>query len=87
MKNKERVHFKYSVSDAFKEKSNIEILSNTSAIVEGCRGVMEYSDKIIRVGLKDFSVVFLGRKLNLKYLSATSLVIEGFFTNIEFCVG
>jgi len=84
---KEKTPLRYSVRDAFKEKSNIEIISNTSAIIEGCHGVLEYSDKIIRIGFKDFSVAFLGRRLNLKYISSTSLVVEGFFTGIEFSMG
>lgn len=86
-KNKERIPVRYSVKDLFKEKSNIEIISNTTAVVEGSKGVMEYSDKIIRIGLDGFSVAFLGRKLNLKCISATSMVVEGFFTNIEFSAG
>lgn len=84
---KEKAPFRYSMKDAFKEKSNIEIISNTSAIVEGCCGVLEYSDKIIRVGFREFSVAFLGRRLKLKYISPTSLVVEGFFTGIEFSMG
>lgn len=83
---KEKVPFRYTVKDVFAEKSNIEIVSNTSAVVEGSQGVLEYSEKLIRIALKDFSVAFIGRKLNLKCISATSLVVEGFFTNIEFSV-
>ena len=85
--SKEKTSLRYSVKDAFKDKSNIEIIGNTSAIIEGCNGVLEYSDKIIRIGFKDFSVAFLGRRLNLKCISATSLVVEGFFTGIEFSMG
>ena len=83
---KEKIPFAYSVMEAFKEKSNIEITGNTSAYIEGSKGVVEYSDKIIRIKLNDFSVAFIGRKLNLKCISATSLQVEGIFTNIEFCM-
>ena len=81
---KEKVPFTYSFIDAFKTNSNIEIIDNTLAIVEGSKGVLEYSDKIIRIALNGFSVAFLGRRLNLKCISVTSLEVEGFFTNIEF---
>ena len=83
---KEKLSFRDSVKDVFFEKSNIEIVSNTSAVIEGSQGVLEYSEKLIRIALKDFSVAFIGRKLKLKCISATSLVVEGFFTNIEFSV-
>ena len=84
---KEKISFRHTVKDAFKEKSNIEITGNTSAVIEGSQGVLEYSDKLIRIGLSGFSVAFIGRKLNLKCISATSLVVDGFFTNIEFSAG
>lgn len=84
--SKEKNIFTKSFADIFTEKPNIEISSNTSAIIEGSRGVMEYSDKIIRINLGDFSVAFTGRKLSLKCISPTSMEIEGFFTNIEFSV-
>ena len=81
---KERMPFTYNLIDVFREKSNIEIVGNTYAVIEGSKGVLEYSDKIIRIALTGFSVAFLGRRLKLKCISATSLEIEGVFTNIEF---
>ena len=81
---KERNLFTRSFTDMFSENPNIEISSNTYAIIEGSRGVMEYSDKIIRINLGSFSVAFIGRGLSLKCISPTSLEIEGFFTDIEF---
>ena len=83
---KEKVIFTRNIADMFSVKPNIDITSNTSAIIEGSRGVMEYSDKLIRINLGDFSVAFLGRRLSLKCISPTSMEIEGFFTNIEFNV-
>lgn len=85
-KPKSRLPFKDSVQELFCEKSNIEICDNTRAIIEGCKGVVEYSDTVIRVNFGTYTVAFVGRGLNLKCLSPTSLIIEGFFLNVEFCV-
>lgn len=83
---KEKILFTRKFLSAFSENPNIEITSNRYAIIEGSRGVMEYSDRIIRINLGDFSVAFIGRGLGLKCISPTSMEIEGFFTNIEFSV-
>ncbi len=83
---KERLSFRDSMQELFCEKSNIEICDNTRAVIEGCRGVVEYSDTVIRISLGTYSVAFMGRGLNLKCLSSTSLIIEGFFLSVEFCV-
>lgn len=85
-KLRDRFSIKSSVQDFFCEKPNIEITDNTQAIVEGCRGVVEYSSSVIRVNLGDYTVAFVGRGMNLKCISPTSLVVEGFFLNIEFSV-
>ncbi len=85
-KLKERLSFKDSMQDLFCEKSNIEICDNTRAIIEGSKGVVEYSDTVIRISLGTYTVAFVGRGMNLKCLSPTSLIIEGFFLNVEFCV-
>ncbi len=86
IKLKDRMFVKDTVHDLFCEKSNIEICDNTKATIEGCKGVVEYSETVIRISLGTYTVAFVGRGLNLKCLSPTSLVIEGFFLNIEFCV-
>lgn len=85
-KLKGRFFSKDSMQDMFCEKSNIEICDNTKATIEGCKGVVEYSETVIRISLGTYTVAFVGRGLNLKCLSPTSLVIEGFFLNVEFCV-
>lgn len=77
---------RFSVRDIFRDRSHIEIDGNTSVSIEGSRGVLEYSDTVIRVNLGDTSVSFTGRGLNLKCISPTSLDIEGFIMGIEFSV-
>ena len=81
---KSRSSFCHNMMDIFSQKPNIEISSNTWAVIEGSKGVIEYSDKIIRINLGDFSVAFIGRGMGLKCISPTSLEVVGFFTNIEF---
>ncbi|MGN0452190.1 MAG: YabP/YqfC family sporulation protein [Ruminococcus sp.] len=81
-----KLSLSYSVRDAFRDKPHIEIVGNKTVSIEGSRGVIEYSESVIRVNLGEYSVAFSGRGMNLKYISPTSLAIEGFILNIEFAV-
>lgn len=85
-RHREKVSIRESVQELFCEKANIEICDNTKAIIEGSRGVVEYSDSVIRVSFGNYTVAFAGRGMTIKCLSSTSLIIEGFFLNVEFCM-
>lgn len=84
--NNRKQGFTYTLKDVFCEKPNIEIVDNTLATLEGSKGVLEYSETVIKINLGSFIVAFCGRNLNLKCISPSALVIEGFFQNIEFSV-
>lgn len=61
-----------------------ELHGNREVQIEGCKGVLEYDSCIIRINTGTMVVSFTGRNLNLKCLSPSSLIIDGFITNIEF---
>ena len=62
----------------------IELSGNREAVLEGSRGVLEYSGETIRVNTAGMMISFFGRDLDLKCISESALVIGGFFTRIEF---
>lgn len=64
----------------------IELSGNREAVLEGCRGVLEYSPEAIRVNTAGMIVSFLGRELDLRCISESALIIAGFITHIEFTV-
>lgn len=64
--------------------SHMEINGNREAIVEGCGGVLEYGDDVVRVKAGKQTVRFTGRGLVIKCLTADSLVVTGFIMGIEF---
>ncbi len=81
---KKGMGIKYSINDLLGDTPHIELDSNRKATVEGSRGVMLYSQDEIKISFGEYAVSFSGKKLDLRYISATSLIIEGFFKNIEF---
>ncbi len=64
--------------------THMEINGNSEAKVEGCRGVLEYDDDIVRIKTDKGVVRFSGRCLAIKCLTADSLVVAGSITCIEF---
>mgnify|MGYP005837179771 CR=1 len=64
--------------------SRMELNGNREVIVEGCGGVMEYSEETVRVKTGRLVAKFTGRNLKIKCLTGDSLVVEGFITKLEF---
>lgn len=61
-----------------------ELSGNRELLIEGSRGILEYSPEIIRVNTHDMIVSVSGRGLDLKCISDSALMIDGFITGLEF---
>ena len=64
----------------------IELSSNREAVLEGSKGVLEYSPETVRVNTAGMTVSFFGRGLDLRCISESALIIGGFITRVEFTV-
>ena len=64
----------------------LEFLGNREVVVEGAKGVLLYSEEAIRVNTSIGLLCFEGRGLNLKCISSSELIIDGFITKVEFVV-
>lgn len=64
----------------------IELAGNREAVVEGCQGVLEYDENVIKLAAGKMSIKFTGRGLQIKVLTHDSAVIEGFIASMEFIV-
>lgn len=87
-KEKQRVtskeSFRFSPMDFLGKKCHIELDSNSSATLEGSKGVLEYSTECIRISVENFIVSFKGNNLTLKCISPTALTIHGSILEINF---
>lgn len=63
---------------------HLELRGNREATVEGCCGVLEYDDDVVRVKTRRQVVRFTGRGLAIRSLTADALVVTGYITGIEF---
>lgn len=62
----------------------MELAGNREAIIDGCQGILEYDENVIRLAVGKMSVKFTGRGLQIKVLTHNSAVVEGYIANIEF---
>ncbi len=65
-------------------KGHMELNGNHEAVVEGCSGILEYGETVVRVCMPGHTVRFTGRGLNIQCLTADALVVTGYITGIEF---
>jgi sporulation protein YqfC len=63
---------------------HLELSGNREAVVDGCRGILEYDENIVRVRAGSLTLRFTGTALQLKNLRPDSVVIVGFLSGIEF---
>ena len=63
---------------------HMEISSNREVILEGNKGVLEYSENSIKLLAGKYVVAFYGRGLHIKCINETDVVIHGFITSIEY---
>ncbi len=64
----------------------IEFSGNREVVIEGSKGVLEYSTGCIRVNTAGMIVTLSGRGLNLRCISDSALIIDGFITDVAFTV-
>lgn len=65
-------------------RAHMELNGNREVVVEGCGGVLEYDDTVVRVRTLGHIVRFTGRGLAIRSLTAEALVVTGYITGIEF---
>ncbi len=90
---KERRSFRQKVSDSMDfpletlyNLSQIQLTGNREAIVEGCKGILEYDDCMIRLKTKSMQISFWGSGLMLKCLNTDNVIIEGKLERLEFII-
>lgn len=62
----------------------IEMSGNREVCIDGCKGILEYDDALIRISVNHSSVAVKGRNLSIKCLSQDSVVISGIISSVEF---
>ena len=64
--------------------ARIELSGNRRAVIEGCRGIVEYGEETIRLNTGGGVVRFMGRGLSMSCMTEDSAVIEGIILSLEY---
>ena len=64
--------------------ARVELSGNRRAVVEGCRGMLEYEEGVIRLNTTSGIVRFMGRDLTMNCLTEDSAVVSGTILSVEF---
>ena len=78
------MNIKKQIPSIFAQMPYLELKGNRELLLEGCKGILEYTTETIRINTGTIVLVILGRNLNLKCLSQTGLIVDGFIMSIEF---
>ena len=64
--------------------ARVELSGNRRAVVDGCRGILEYEDGIIRLNTTSGIIRFIGRDLSMSCLNEDSAVVSGYILSLEY---
>lgn len=64
--------------------AHIELSGNREAIIDGCKGVLDYDDQSIRLNTGRTIVRFTGSDLTMRALTLEQAVISGTILSIDF---
>ncbi len=72
-------------TDTVSGYAHIEMSGNREVIVEGCKGVLEYSDCVISLNTGKLTVKFCGCDMTILSMQGSQAIIKGIITCVEFC--
>lgn len=72
-------------ADAVSGYAHIELSGNKEVIIEGCCGVLEYSDSIIALNTGRLTVRVCGCELTIVSMQNGQVIIKGTITGLDYC--
>ena len=66
--------------------SRIELIGNNFLTLEGCHGVLEYTDTYMKLRLSKGYLILCGNKFDITLFENKLISIKGDFSSVEFCV-
>ena len=81
-KRKEKKIFK--LPDEILNIPKIEMLGNKELIIDGCKGVVEYGENLIKLNTGELVMSIEGDEMLIKSFDSEIAVISGFFSGITF---
>ena len=67
------------------QEIHIELNGNREALVEGCKGIVEYNDSTVRLNTAAGQIRFSGRSLQIACMTEDSMILRGYILGLEYC--
>ncbi len=64
---------------------HIEFNSNTEAIVDGSKGVLQYNQNTVKLNCGRLILKFCGDSLSIRAVSIEQIIVSGQIVSFEFC--
>ena len=75
---------KFDLPTDIRTSLSIEITGDREAVIWGCRSILVYTEKLIRLETKEKDIVIEGEKLGCPAYGGGSIVISGRFKSISY---
>lgn len=83
-KHRQNEKINIPVPEALSPDAHIEMLGNREIIVDGCKGVVEYSENLIKLNTGELVIGFTGTDMLIKSFDCDMAVITGRIAEITF---
>lgn len=72
------------ISEMFRDEPRIEMAGNREIIIDGCKGVVEYTENNIRISLGENVLSLSGDNLLIQSFDNDVVIINGQISDIDF---
>lgn len=62
----------------------LEFQGNREVILEGCTGILEYTDEMVRINSPKYVLRFRGRDLQVRAMTQDSIILCGYIQELSF---
>lgn len=71
--------------DPFSKLAEINLKGNREIIIDGCYGIIEYSDCLISVNIGNSTLKIMGFDFSISDYSESNITVRGNIKSIDFC--
>lgn len=75
------------INEMFRDEPRIEMTGNREIIIDGCKGVVEYTENNIRLSLGECVMSLSGDSLLIQSFDNDVVIISGQISDIDFTAG
>lgn len=83
-KIKEKMNLLSDTAKSNLSPMTVDLISNKEALINGCKGIIEYDESAVRINCGHLIVSFEGSDLSIKALSVEEIIVSGEIMKIEF---